>query len=255
MARKVALITGAGGGLGSAAAEALIRDGVAVVGTGRRPEPLWALKERLAAKGEIATLAQDMTLADAPREAIDFAVATFGRLDFLVNNAGPGYPKPVIDTTDEMLDLFINGHLRAPFRFAREAYSRMEEGGAIVNISSIAALRGRPGMGIYSAVKAALVGLTQQLACEFVTRRIRCNAIAPGVIATEMSAGRMTTTTFRRMMIETVPNEPSVGKPEHIGDAVAYLCSASAQFINGHTLVIDGGWSTTHYLNPEALGR
>jgi meso-butanediol dehydrogenase/(S,S)-butanediol dehydrogenase/diacetyl reductase len=252
---KVALITGAGGGLGSAAAEALLRDGVAVVGTGRRPGPLEQLKAKLSSKGRIAILPQDMTLKDSPAEAVDFAIRTFGRLDFLINNAGPGYPKPVIETTDEMLDLFIDGHLRAPFRFAREAFPRMEEGGAVINIASIAALRGRPGMGIYSAVKAALVGLTQQIASEFVTRRIRCNAIAPGVIATEMSAGRISSAPFRRMMIETVPNDPAVGAPSHIGDAVAYLCSPSGAFINGHTLVIDGGWSTTHYLSPEALAR
>lgn len=255
MVGKVALITGAGGGLGSAAAEALLKNGIAVVGTGRSAEPLAALREKLSPLGEIATIQQDMTLPDSPTEAVEFAIATFGRLDFLINNAGPGYPKPVIETTDELLDLFIDGHLRAPFRFARDAFPRMEEGGAIVNISSIAALRGRPGMGIYAAVKAALVGLTQQLASEFVTRKIRCNAIAPGVIATAMSAGRMDVPMFRRMMIETVPNDPPVGKPSDIGEAVAYLCSPAAGFINGHTLVIDGGWSTTHYLSPEALAR
>ena len=255
MNRQVALITGVGGGLGSATAEALIRNGIAVVGTGRSAEPLAALTGKLSPLGEIATFQQDMTLADSPAEAIEFAISTFGRLDFLVNNAGPGYPKPTVETTDEMLDLFIDGHLRAPFRFCREAYPRMTEGGGIVNISSIAALRGRPGMGIYAAVKAALIGLTQQLATEFVERRIRCNAIAPGVIATAMSAGRMDVPLFRRMMIETVPNDPPVGKPSDIGDAVAYLCSPSANFINGHTMVIDGGWSTTHYLSPEALER
>lgn len=255
MATQVALITGAGGGLGSAAAEALMRKGIAVVGTGRSAEPLAALTEKLAPLGKIATISQDMTLPDSPAQAVDFAISTFGRLDFLINNAGPGYPKPAIETTDELLDLFIDGHLRAPFRFCREAYPRMAAGGGIVNISSIAALRGRPGMGVYAAVKAALIGLTQQLATEFTERKIRCNAIAPGVIATAMSAGRMDVPLFRRMMIETVPNDPPVGKPSDIGDAVAYLCSPSASFINGHTMVIDGGWSTTHYLSPEALQR
>lgn len=255
MTRRVALITGVGGGLGSAAAEALMRSDIAVVGTGRTAAPLAELAERLAPLGEIATIQQDMTLPASPAEAVEFAISTFGRLDYLVNNAGPGYPKPAIETTDEMLDLFIDGHLRAPFRFCREAYPKMTPGGAIVNISSIAALRGRPGMGIYAAVKAALIGLTQQLATEFVDRKIRCNAIAPGVIATAMSAGRMDVPLFRRMMIETVPNDPPVGKPSDIGDAVAYLCSPSAGFINGHTMVIDGGWSTTHYLSPEALER
>lgn len=254
MARKVALITGAGGGLGSAMSLALARQDVAIVGTGRRTEPLDALKAALAGF-EVATLAQDMTGKDAPAEAVDFALSTFGRLDYLVNNAGPGYPKPTVETSDEMLDLFIDGHLRAPFRFARDAYGKMSEGGCIVNISSIAALRGRAGMGIYAAVKAAQVGLTQQLATEFVGRKIRCNAVAPGVIATDMSAGRMDDPRFRRLMVETVPNDPPVGSPEDIGSAVAYLCSPAARFINGHVLVVDGGWSTTHYLSDDALSR
>jgi meso-butanediol dehydrogenase / (S,S)-butanediol dehydrogenase / diacetyl reductase len=254
MAEAVALITGAGGGLGSAMAVALARQNVAIVGTGRRQEPLDALAARLDGS-EVAILAQDMTQRDAPADAVDFAIRRFGRLDFLINNAGPGYPKPTIDTTDEILDLFIDGHLRAPFRFAREAYARMTEGGCIVNISSIAALRGRAGMGIYAAVKAAQIGLTQQLATEFAPRRIRCNAIAPGVIATDMSAGRMDDPRFRRLMIETVPSTPPVGRPEDIGAAVAYLCSAAARFVNGHVLVVDGGWSTTHFLTEDALTR
>lgn len=254
MADKVALITGAGGGLGTAMAKALAQKGVAIVGTGRRSEPLDDLKAALDGF-EVATLSQDMTTANAPTEAVDFAISTFGRLDYLINNAGPGYPKPTVDTTDELLDLFIDGHLRAPFRFARDAYAKMSEGGCVINISSIAALRGRAGMGVYAAVKAAQIGLTQQLATEFAPRQIRCNAIAPGVIATEMSAGRMTDTRFRRLMLETVPSTPPVGRPEDIGAAAAYLCSADARFVNGHVLVVDGGWSTTHYLNDEALQR
>jgi meso-butanediol dehydrogenase / (S,S)-butanediol dehydrogenase / diacetyl reductase len=254
MPSEVALITGAGGGIGSATALALAGQGVAVIGTGRSIEPLRALESKL--KGyPVATLQQDMTAENAPVEAVDFAISTFGRLDFLINNAGPGYPKPTIETSDEMLDCFIDGHLRAPFRFAREAFAKMTEGGCIINVSSIAALRGRAGMGIYAAVKAAQVGLTQQLAAEFATRRIRCNAVAPGVVATPMSAGRMDDPRFRRLMIETVPSTPPFGQPEDVAAAIAYLCSAAARFVNGHVLVIDGGWSVTHYLSEEALNR
>lgn len=255
MASEVALITGAGGGIGSATAAALIKSGIAVVGTGRRLEPLADLEAKLKSRGAIATLRQDMTAEGAPAEAIEFAIKTFGRLDFLINNAGPGYPKPIIETTDEMLDLFINGHLRAPFRFAREAFSAMSPGGAIVNVSSCAALRGRAGMGIYAAVKAAQVGLTRQLAAEFAARQIRANAVAPGVVMTEMSAGRLDNERFRRLMVETVPNTPQIGRPEHVAAAIAYLCSPAAAFINGHVLVIDGGWSSTHFLTEEALAR
>jgi meso-butanediol dehydrogenase/(S,S)-butanediol dehydrogenase/diacetyl reductase len=255
MASRVALITGAAGGIGSATAAALMSGGIAVVGTGRRAGPLAELTVKLGPLGEIATLTQDMTHDNAPSEAVAFAIKTFGRLDFLVNNAGPGYPKPVVETTDEMLDLFIDGHLRAPFRFAREAFPAMMPGGAIVNVSSCAALRGRAGMGIYAAVKAAQVGLTRQLAAEFATRQIRANAVAPGVVMTEMSAGRLDNERFRRLMVETVPTTPQIGRPEHVGAAIAYLCSPAAAFVNGHVLVIDGGWSETHFLTEEALSR
>jgi NAD(P)-dependent dehydrogenase (short-subunit alcohol dehydrogenase family) len=88
-----------------------------------------------------ATLTQDMTADGAPAEAVEFAVKTFGRLDFLINNAGPGYPKPAVETTDEMLNRFIDGHLHAPFRFAREAFA------AMTSLFAGCGLRQRPSAG------------------------------------------------------------------------------------------------------------
>jgi NAD(P)-dependent dehydrogenase (short-subunit alcohol dehydrogenase family) len=255
MANRVALITGAGGGLGSSAARCLIRDGVAIVGIGRSAEPLERLKSELSNAGPVVTAQIDVTSKEGPEQAVQLALASFGRLDILVNNAGVGYPKPIKDTTDELLDQFIDSHLRSSFRFAREAAAAMGSGSAIVNIASCMGLRGRPGGGIYTAVKAAIVGLTWQLAAEFGPSGIRTNAIAPGVIATEMSAGRMGNPVFERHMLETVPLPYSTGKPDDIGEAVAYLASSRANFVNGHVLVVDGGWSTTHYLNQAALSR
>jgi NAD(P)-dependent dehydrogenase (short-subunit alcohol dehydrogenase family) len=131
----------------------------------------------------------------------------------------------------------------------------MGPGSAIVNITSCMAHRGRPGGGIYTAVKAALVGLTWQQASEFGPLGIRCNAVSPGVIQTAMSAGRMGNQVFERYMLETVPLPNTTGTPDDIGEAVAYLASPRAKFVNGHVLVVDGGWSTTHYLNNAALTR
>ena len=249
------MITGAGGGLGSSAARCLMRDGVAVVGIGRSAEPLERLRSELTALGPIVTAQIDVTSAQGPSKAVELALASFGRLDVLVNNAGIGYPKPIKDTTDEVLDLFIDSHLRSSFRFARDCAAVMGPGSAIVNIASCMGLRGRPGGGIYTAVKAAIVGLTWQLAAEFGPSGIRANAVAPGVIASNMSAGRMGNPVFERHMLETVPLPNSTGKPEDIGEAVAYLASSRASFVNGHVLVVDGGWSTTHYLNQAALSR
>lgn len=255
MVNRVALITGAGGGLGSATARCLMRDSVAVVGIGRSAEPLERLKAQLSGLGPIVTAQIDVTSTEGPGKAVQLALDSFGRLDVLVNNAGIGYPQPIKDTTDELLDLFVNSHLRSSFRFAREAAAVMGPQSAIVNIASCMGLRGRPGGGIYTAVKAAIVGLTWQLAAEFGPSGIRANAVAPGVIASNMSAGRMGNPVFERHMLETVPLPNSTGKPEDIGEAVAYLASSRASFVNGHVLVVDGGWSTTHYLNQAALSR
>jgi NAD(P)-dependent dehydrogenase (short-subunit alcohol dehydrogenase family) len=255
VASRVALITGAGGGLGSAAAHCLARDGCAIVGIGRSAEPLAALEAALAGKAEVATAQIDVTSAEGPRQAVRLALEKFGRLDVLVNNAGIGYPKPIRETTDELADQFIDSHLRSSFRFARDAAAVMTAGGAIVNIGSSMGLRGRPGGGIYTAVKAAISGLTWQLAAEYGPLGIRTNAVAPGVIATAMSAGRMGNTVFERYMLETVPLPKPTGDPADIGEAVAYLASDRAKFVNGHVLVVDGGWSTTHYLSDLALNR
>lgn len=256
MVDRVALITGAGGGLGSAGARCLMREGVAIVGIGRSAEPLELLKSQLSELGgPLVTDQIDVTSTEGPQRAVQLALDSFGRLDILVNNAGIGYPKPIKDTSDELADQFIDSHLRSSFRFARDAAAVMGPGSAIINIGSCMGLRGRPGGGIYTAVKAAISGLTWQLAAEYGPRGIRCNAIAPGVIATDMSAGRMGNPVFERHMLETVPLPNTTGKPEDIGEAVVYLSSSRANFVNGHVLVVDGGWSTTHYLNDAALSR
>jgi NAD(P)-dependent dehydrogenase (short-subunit alcohol dehydrogenase family) len=255
MAERVAIITGAGGGLGSAITAALMRDGLAIVGIGRSAEPLDRLKEELKGQGEIATTRLDVTHADAPKRAIEFALAQFGRVDVLVNNAGLGFPKPIAETSDELADAFIDSHLRAPFRFAREAVEVMGAGSAIVNIASCMGLRGRPRGGIYTAAKAGLIGLTWQLAVEYGPKGIRTNAVAPGVISTPMSAGVAGNTLLERIMLETVPMPEPTGRPKDIAEAVSYLASDRAGFVNGQVLAVDGGWSTTHYLNEAALTR
>lgn len=256
MSARVAIITGGGGGLGSAAARALARAGTVIIATGRSLEPLERLRNSLADVCEVALLQQDITAENAPYEAVDLAVRRFGRLDILVNNAGPGYPKPLADTSDETLDLFLDAHLRAPIRFSREALKVMARGGSIINVSSCLALRGRAGVGVYAVAKAGLIGLTQQVAVEHGPAGIRCNAIAPGVVATAMSAGKAGNLHFERTMLETVPLPVSNAQPQDIGAAIAYLCSDQAGFINGHVLVVDGGWSTTHYIrNSHAADR
>lgn len=132
--RRVAIVTGAGSGVGRALVELLAADGCAVVAVGRSAEPLVSLRDELDGKAEIAILVADVTADSAPSHAAGMAIEQFGRLDWLVNNAGVGKPLPVDETDDATLDFFLDLHLRAPFRFCREALARMADGGAIVNL-------------------------------------------------------------------------------------------------------------------------
>lgn len=250
---KVAIITGAGSGIGLGTALAFLEQGVAVVGIGRREARLKTLVEAAGMNaGRVATLAADVTADDAPSLAVNLAMEQFGRLDYLINNAGAGQPKPVHETDDGTLDASIDLMLKAPFRFIRAALPVMEKGSCIINISSTFALVGGLRGGVYSAAKAGLLGLTTHVACQYGSAGIRCNAVAPGVIPTEMTVDRLNSRTFKRMNDEMTPSDRR-GRIEDVTSAILFLCSDAASWINGQCLTIDGGWSTTKYLSEEAL--
>lgn len=247
---KVALITGAGSGIGLACAEKLAEMGFAIVGTGRDPEKLAALSSIVDAD-RLVTIAADLTDDDAPRRVVDAAVARFGNIDFLINNAGVGKPKPVHETNDEMLDHMLSLMLRAPFRLVREALPHLREGSGIVNITSTYAMTGGWRGGAYSAAKAGLTGLTLHLACQYGPQGIRSNAVAPGVIPTAMTADRFEDETFQRINADITPYS-RLGRVEDVASTVAFLCSPGAEFINGQTIIVDGGWVNTKYMSDYA---
>ena len=251
--RSVALITGAGSGIGLATAVRLAEDGIAIVGTARSSASLDALKAALPDHHPLAVIAQDVTEADAPQRAVALAMERFGRLDFMVNNAGIGKPSPVHETDDALLDLFLGVHLRAPFRFCREALGVMGKGAAIVNIASSFALIGGLRGGAYSAAKSGIIGLTKHMAAQYGPLGIRSNVVAPGVIPTAMTEYAWESERFRRMNFEMTPMDRN-GTPEDIANAIAFLLSSEAGFINGQVLAVDGGWTTTKYLSDDALG-
>jgi NAD(P)-dependent dehydrogenase (short-subunit alcohol dehydrogenase family) len=248
----VAIVTGATGDIGFGCATKLSEMGMAVLATGRNEQRLAELAKAIGDSDRIATVAVDLTHDDAPRRIVETAVERWGRIDFLINNDGVGNPTPLHGTDDETLDYFLNVMLRAPFRLARDVLPHMQPGSAIINITSTFAVVGGLRGGPYSAAKGGLTALTTHIACQYGSHGIRCNAVAPGVIQTAMTEERLQDPRFRRINIEMTPHQ-RLGTVDDVASTVAFLCSPGGSFINGQTIVVDGGWSSTKYLSKFAL--
>jgi NAD(P)-dependent dehydrogenase (short-subunit alcohol dehydrogenase family) len=246
--RQVAVITGASSGIGLGCAQKLVEAGMAIVGVGRDPAKLQNLAGVIGDPDRVATLAVDVTEDSAPTRIVDLAVQRWGHIDYLINNAGIGRPQPLLETDDESLDHFLGVMLRAPFRLSREALPHMPPGSAIINISSTFAVVGGLRGGAYSAAKAGLQGLTRHIACQYGASGVRANNVAPGVILTPMTEERMKDEAFRRMNLEMTPHT-RMGTVDDVASTVAFLCSPGGSFINGQTIVVDGGWTSTKYLS------
>src|SRR4029453_7638166 len=204
---QVAIVTGASSGIGFGCAVKLAEAGMAVLGTGRDESRLADLEKAINDGDRVATLAVDLTADDAPQRIVDLAVKRWGHIDFLVNNAGVGSPKPLHETDDETLDQFLGLMLRAPFRLARDVLPHMGPGSAIINITSTFAVVGGLRGGAYSAAKGGLTALTTHIACQYGASGIRCNAVAPGVTVTPMTEGRLQDPKFKRINVEMTPHQ------------------------------------------------
>jgi meso-butanediol dehydrogenase / (S,S)-butanediol dehydrogenase / diacetyl reductase len=249
---QVAIITGATGGIGFGCATKLAEMGMAVLATGRNEKRLAELATAIGDPDRITTLAIDLTNTEAPTRIVDAAVERWERIDFLINNAGVGRPQPLHETDDETLDYVLGVMLRAPFRLTRDVLPHMRPGSAIINITSTFAVVGGLRGGPYSAAKGGLTALTTHIACQYGSRGIRCNAVAPGVIQTPMTEQRLQDERFRRLNTEMTPHQ-RLGVVDDVASTVAFLCSPGGSFINGQTIVVDGGWSSTKYLSDFAL--
>ena len=249
---QVAIVTGASSGIGFGCVGKLAEMGMAIVAVGRDAARLAALGDAIGDPNRVATLAVDLTADEAPKRIVDLAVSRWGHIDFLINNAGVGRPKPLHETDDQMLDYFLGLMLRAPFRLARDVLPHMKPGSAIINVTSTYAVVGGLRGGAYSAAKGGLTSLTTHIACQYGAAGIRCNAVAPGVIQTPMTEGRLQDEKFRRINLEMTPHQRG-GTVDDIASTVAFLCSPGGSFINGQTIVVDGGWSSTKYLSEFAL--
>jgi meso-butanediol dehydrogenase/(S,S)-butanediol dehydrogenase/diacetyl reductase len=250
--RPVVIVTGASAGIGEAITRRFAAGGYRVVAVARRRDRLDQLARDLERTTDIKVVECDVTSAQAPRQTIDAAMQAFGRLDCLVNNAGSGRWAPVHQTDDDMMNEVIEVSLKAPFRLSREALGVMKPGSSILFVGSVFGVIGGLNGGIYCAVKAGLIGLTQTLAAQYGAQGIRANLVAPGVIKTDMTRDFWDAPGFQRINQEMTPFHRD-GTVEDVANAVYFLASEQGGYINGQTLALDGGWSTTKFLSYDAL--
>ncbi len=234
---KLALVTGASGGIGGAVARTLHAAGAGVVLAGRRREPLEALAAEL---GERATIATADLAEPGAAEALVAAAEARGGLDILINNAGVTRDQLAVRMKDEDWQTVLDTDLTACFRLARAALKGMmrRRWGRIVNIGSIVGFTGNPGQVNYAAAKAGLVGLTKALAAEVASRGITVNCVAPGFVVTPMTDALRDEQ--RRLLIERIP-VGRLGEPADVAAAVLYLASPEAGWVTGQTLHVNGG--------------
>ena len=236
---RAAIVTGASRGIGLAIAQALVERGDRVCITGRNLEPLAEAAAQLGSDQVIyvAGKAHDQAHQD---ETITKTLEAFGRIDYLVNNVGtnPVFG-PVLDLTSEVARKIIDINVVSAFEWTQRVHRAWmgANGGAIVNVASVAGLRPAPGIGLYGLSKAALIYLTEQLAVELAPS-IRVNAVAPAVVKTKFAQAL-----YEGREQEVAQHYPlgRLGVPEDVGSAVAFLLSDGASWITGQTLVLDGG--------------
>src|SRR5437016_7676520 len=240
---KVALVTGGTSGIGKATAIAFARAGAKVVLSGRREkEGAQVVAEIKKLGGEGAVVRADVAKEADVKAMVNFAVDKFGRLDIAFNNAGVEWKGTLDQATEAEYRRIFDINVWGVLNSMRHEIPVMlkNAGGAIVNTSSVAGHVGLAQVSIYIASKQAVEGLTKSVALEFAKQNIRINAIAPGVIATEMF-DRFAGDELREQIVSIVP-VGRVGASEEIAAAVLYLCSDAAKFTTGTSLVVDGGF-------------
>lgn len=247
---RTALVTGASSGIGNAIAAAFGREGANVVVADIRREPKLdnetSVFERLDEAGAEATFVEtDVTDESDIAEAVRTAVDEYGGLDILVNNAGIYYQYQAHETPDEAWDDLIDVNLNGLFKTSREALPELKESNQakIINLSSIYGLVGGENSAAYCASKGGVANLTRQMALDYADDEINVNALAPGIIKTAQNQEWRDTDEDLLENWQRDTPWPRFGEPEDVADAAVFLASDESEFITGHVLSVDGGWT------------
>jgi NAD(P)-dependent dehydrogenase (short-subunit alcohol dehydrogenase family) len=252
--QKVALITGAARGIGLATAKRFLAEGFRVALLDIEGELLKGAVAELADPDHTLALHCDVSDAAAVAAAMDTLSKRFGRLDALVNNAGVAVFAPLLDTSDEDWSRILSVNLTGPFLCTKAAAPLMREhGGAIVNITSISAVRASTLRSAYGTSKAGLAHLTKQLAVELASLGIRVNAVAPGPVETAM-AKAVHTPEIRADYHDAIPLN-RYGLEEELAEAIFFLCSERSSYITGQVLAVDGGFDAAGIGLPTLRGQ
>jgi NAD(P)-dependent dehydrogenase (short-subunit alcohol dehydrogenase family) len=253
--QKVALVTGAARGIGLAVTKRFLADGWRVALLDIESELLYGAVAALANPEHTIALHCDVSNADAVATAFGVLTKRFGRLDALVNNAGIAVFAPLLETSDQDWNRVLAVNLTGPFLCTKAAAPLMREhgGGAVVNITSISAVRASTLRSAYGTSKAGLAHLTKQLAVELASLGIRVNAVAPGPVETAM-AKQVHTPEIRADYHDAIPLN-RYGLEEELAEAVFFLCSDRSSYITGQILAVDGGFDAAGIGLPTLRGE
>jgi NAD(P)-dependent dehydrogenase (short-subunit alcohol dehydrogenase family) len=239
--KRTAIITGGGSGIGLAIAGRFVRADIRTIIIGRDTHKLTVAREQLGENCHPIT--HDLNDLPSLPGLVRQIVSNFGQIDILINNAGINMKKDFQDVTDDEFDDILHTNVKAVFALSREVVKTMlpRRKGYIINISSMASQYGIPKVIAYSASKAAIEGMTRAMAVELSPEGIRVNCIAPGFIATDMSAKALNGDPERKQKVFSRTPMGRLGDPGEIGDAALFLASDQASYVTGVILPVDGG--------------
>ncbi|MDR0819659.1 MAG: SDR family oxidoreductase [Oscillospiraceae bacterium] len=245
---KIAFVTGASSGMGHAIALKFAAEGATVIAVARRKEKLDALvAEASGLAGKIVAKSGDVADFAGITKVLDDSFAEFGKIDILVNNAGVmDEMMPVAECSDELWEKVLDTNLKGPFVICRRWLNGQLEngGGVIINTASIGGIQGARAGASYTASKFGIVGLTKNIAFMYAQKGIRCNAIAPGGVATEIAVGLKSPSKFGSERASSgMGANPRYGSADEIAGVALFLASDDSSFVNGAVITADGGWS------------